>query len=248
MVHFIHSLYPRELRNNLHFEFFSSLLKLLQLLGSGIAYLVDAIQRLATLLLEEDRALDVMRRYDETGLIDENDRGRDSAFYAAHEIIRAMLRHFEPYKAEAARRLEVIFANYAKAPHLPLPDESAAFHSLLQQLSGHQEDINLLGLNEWVERMRQCNENVRTLTAQRESEAAHRAQLRTKAIRAEVDATYHDIVGKLEAAATLEGPEAYTELFREINARIDEYKNILAREKGRRKKNNETNNENTDQL
>jgi hypothetical protein len=248
MAHFIHSLYPRELRNNLHFEFFSSLLKLLQTIGAAIVHIAGLIIRLAKLLVEEDQALDVMRRYEATKPIDENDRGRDNAFYAAHEITRAMLRHFDPDKAEAAQRLEVIFKDYAKAPELPLPDESAAFHNLLQQLDAHADDVYLLGLNEWVERMRQCNENVRTLTAQRESEAAHRAQLRTKAIRAEVDATYRDIVAKLEAAATLEGPEAYTELFREINARIDEYKNILAREKGHRKKNNETKNGNTTQL
>jgi hypothetical protein len=43
----------------------------------------------------------------------------------------------------------------------------------------------------------------------------------------------------VEADATLNGEEPYTELFAEINARVTRYANIMAQEKGRRTANNE---------
>jgi hypothetical protein len=240
MKHFIHSFYVRDIRNNLHFEFFRSILKVLQTIGDAIIHIMVLVKQLEDLLIEEERALIICRRYEATEPISENDRGRDSAFYRAHEFIRSNLRHFDPVKKEAAQRLDAIFRDFAKTPELPLPEESANIHHLLQRLDLQQNDIDTLGLSEWIDRLRQCNEKVRSLMAERDSEAAVRAQLRTKSVRLEVDKTWGEIIDRLESAATLEGAGEYETLFGEINARVNEYKTLLMKEEGRRKKKNNT--------
>jgi hypothetical protein len=53
-----------------------------------------------------------------------------------------------------------------------------------------------------------------------------------KLVRVETDKQYAEILTCLEAAAIIDGAETCKQLFDEINARIDEYNNILAREKG----------------
>jgi hypothetical protein len=69
MKRFIKSIYLRYFRNNLHFEFISSILHLLRTLGSGIAPVAEPVERLSALLAEEDTAIDIVRRYDITGKI-----------------------------------------------------------------------------------------------------------------------------------------------------------------------------------
>jgi hypothetical protein len=236
MKKFIHYFYVRDIRNNLHYEFFSSVLNVLQTMGVPAPYLVALIGRLAELLADEDNALDIVRRYEATETIQENDHGRDATFNGMHEIVRVQLRHFDPDKRAAAQRLEAVFKDFSRTPHLPLPEESTAIQNFLQRLDGLTDDILALGLNEWVDKLREQNDNVRRLTVQRETEAAARAHIRTKSIRAEVDQTYDEIVARLEAAATLEGPEVYATLFDELNARIDEYKKVVSRERRSREK------------
>jgi hypothetical protein len=236
MKKFIHYFYVRDIRNNLHYEFFSSVLKVLQTNDASAASIVASVSRLEELLAEEDDALDIVRRYEATEAIQENDRGRDVAFNGIHKIVRVQLHHFDPDKRAAAQRLEVVFKDFSGTPHLPLPEESTAIQNFLQRFDSLADDVLALGLKEWGDKLREHNDNVRRLTEQRETEAAARAHIRTKSIRAEVDQTYDEIVARLEAAATLEGPEAYAALFDEINARIDEYKKTVSRERRQREK------------
>ncbi|MDR1983548.1 MAG: DUF6261 family protein, partial [Prevotellaceae bacterium] len=150
-------------------------------------------------------------------------------------------RHFDTDKRDAAIRLDAVFEDYKKTPKKPLPEESADLHNLLQRLENLHADITLLGINDWLNEMKQSNDNVLAFTASRESEAAARAQFKMANIRSEADAAYAEITARLEAAATLEGADAYNILFGEINTRIAEYNVILQREKAlrRKDKNNE---------
>jgi hypothetical protein len=241
MAHFIKRITVRDFRNKLHFEFFTSMAVLLNKLGVSISSIVALLLRLDASMTEENTALQQVRRYDTTEQIQENDRLRDSLFYGIRESIHTAGRHFDAGKREAAHRIDLIFENYGKTPKLSLPEESAAIHSLLQQLETVHDDTDLLGLADWLRELNNANDNVRNLTALRESEAALRALHRMKTARAEVDRVYAEIVDRLEAAATLEGPEAYATLFGEINARVDEYKILLAKEKGRRNKGKDEN-------
>jgi hypothetical protein len=222
-----------KLRNKLHAELLRSIVAYLQ--GKvDIKYIEELLKQLAKLVTEEEEILILVSRYDATGPIHEDDHRRDSSFYGTREIIRTFFRHFDENKRAAAVRLDAVFEDYKTAPHQALPEESNAIGNLLLRLEKYQDDINLLGLVDWISEMKQANDSVRLLTVARESEAAARAQSKMKAIRTETDRVCSEIFNRLEAIAILEGVEAYQEVFNEINARITEYNTILAREKGRR--------------
>jgi hypothetical protein len=222
----------KRLRNKLHFEFMRSILELLLALGTNISYIAGLIQKFTVQVNEEDLALDRLKRYETTEDIHNEDGLRDNAFHRICDIIRAGHRHFDENRRAAAGRLGAILKEYKGTPKLPLPEESAAIHNLLQKLETVGADIELLGFGEWVSEMKDANDRVRSLMADRESEAASKARYRMKLVRAETDRQYAELLTCLEAAAIIDGADSYKQLFDEMNARIDEYNNLLAREKG----------------
>ncbi|MDR1198942.1 MAG: DUF6261 family protein [Prevotellaceae bacterium] len=239
MKKFISTIALKSLRNNMHFAFMRSILELLQTQAANTAHITEQLSAFAAIVADEDAALDIVKRYELTEQIHDEDHRRDTAFYGMREIIRSCMRHFDADKRDAAMRLDAVFEDYKKAPKKPLPEESADLHNLVQKLEALNADIALLEIADWFAEMKQANDNVMAFTASRESEAAARAQFKMKNIRAEADAEYAEITARLEAAATLEGDNAYNSLFAEINARITEYNVILSREKALRNKNSE---------
>jgi hypothetical protein len=209
-----------------------SILELLRTLGTNISYIVELIQKFAGRVNDEDLALDQLKRYGTTEDIHNEDGRRDNAFRLICDIIRAGHRHFDEKKRAAAVRLGVIVKEYKGTPKLPMPEESAAIHNLLQKLETARADADLLGLDEWITELKDANDRVRSLMTDRESEAVLKAQYKMKLVRAETDKLYVEILTCLEAAAIIDGVDTCKQLFDEINARIDEYNNILAREKG----------------
>jgi hypothetical protein len=222
----------KRLRNKLHFEFMRSILALLQTLGTNISYIAGLIQKFAVQVNEEDLALDRLKRYETTEDIHNEDGRRDNAFRRICDIVRAGHRHFNENKRAAAGRLGTVLKEYKGTPNLPLPEESAAIHNLLQKLETARTDVDLLGFGEWINELKDANDRVRSLMADRESEAATKARYKMKLVRAETDRQYAEILTCLEAAAIIDGEDSCRKLFDEINARIDEYNNLLAREKG----------------
>jgi hypothetical protein len=231
----VKSILVKKLRNNLHFEFMNSILTLLQALGTTISLITGVLSKFAALVKEEDDSLDQLKRYETTQEIHDEDGRRDNAFYQLYNLVRSGAKHFDEVKRKAAERISNIMREFKGAPKLPLAEESAAIHHLLQKLEKVSNDVNLLGLNDWVNEMKNANDKVRTLMANRESEAANKAQHKVKAARIAVDEAYSEIVACIEAAAIVENLDSSSPLIAEINARIDEYNNVLAREKGWRK-------------
>jgi hypothetical protein len=222
----------KRLRNNLHFEFMSSILALLQTLGISVSLIANALNKFATHVKEEDDALDQLKHYETTKEIHDEDDRRDNAFSRMYGLARVALKHFDQAKRKAAERISNIMKEFKDAPRLPLAEESAALHNLLQKLESVKDDIDLLGLGEWVNEMKDANDKVRTLMAARESEVAHKAQHKVKAARIAVDEIWSEVITCLEAAAIVENQGNCEQLIAEINARIDEYNNVLARDKG----------------
>jgi hypothetical protein len=209
-----------------------SILELLLASGTNISYITGLIRKFAGQVEKEDLALDRLRQYETTEEIHNEDGRRDNAFSRICEIIRTGHKHFDESRRAAAGRLGTIMKDYKGTPRLPLPEESAAIHNLLQKLETIHPDVDFLGLGEWINEMKDANDKVRLLMANRESEAASKAQYKIKLVRAETDKLYAELLICLEAAAIIDGVDSYKQLFDEMNACIDEYNNILAREKG----------------
>jgi hypothetical protein len=222
----------KKLRNRLHFEFMRSMLELLQSAGKDISHIAELIRKFAGRVSDEDLALDRLKGYETTGYIHNEDGRRDNAFYRISDIIRAGHRHFDESRRAAAGRLDAVMKEYKGTPRLPLPEESAAIHNLLQKLEAVRAEVDLPGLGEWTDELKDANDRVRSLMTDRESEAASKARYKMKLVRAETDRVYAELLTCLEAAAIIDGEDSCRQLFDEMNDRIEEYNNILAREKG----------------
>lgn len=221
-----------KMRKALHYEFYKTMEGIFGKIDINMTFMKDILIRFIEVLVIEDLALNPIRKSDATERIHENDRLRGNAFYAMRETVQTALRHFDPAKSAAARRLYIIFESYKHTPKLELPAESAAIHNLLQELDRHKESVELLGLKEWAEELKKYNDTVRELMSQRNTEAAEQLHVSAKEARMASDVVYGEIVAKLEATATLAGEDGLQQLFNEMNACVDEYQRILARGKG----------------
>ncbi|MDR2928179.1 MAG: DUF6261 family protein [Cytophagaceae bacterium] len=225
----------RGYRNHIHFEFFRGIVALLISFGDSLKFITELILRISALLVEEDKAMDQIRKYEHTDEIHKLDEARDNVFYGIRDTIRRHHKSLDMAKAEAAKRLDALFELYKNVPKMPMPEESSALQQLLQHLDKMDGDVKLLGLADWVNDLRNTNERVRGLTDERKSESAKRINNHMKTVRASMDSIYADILSHIEAACVLEGNEKYASLCNQINAHVDTYKAIYTREKGKRK-------------
>ncbi|MDR0835718.1 MAG: DUF6261 family protein [Tannerella sp.] len=227
----------RQFRNKTHFEFVSEVYAALSQAGLAQVKIVEKIVHLAQLLAEEDIAVVQVRKYEATDEIAQLDAERDNIFRGIANLLKGALRHFDPAIGEAAGRLKIIFDTYGNIPRLTYDEETAAIDNLLQELDARPTEVGITGIAAWVEELRRINGELHLLMTARYSEEAKRSHLQMRKVRADIDTEYYEIIYLLEAAVALDNTNpVYEALFAELNARITRYANIMAQEKGRRRK------------
>ena len=80
MKKFISSITLRNLRNNMHFSFMRSILEMLQTQAAAIAHITEPLTAFAAIVADEDASLDIVKRYELTEQIHDEDHRRDTAF------------------------------------------------------------------------------------------------------------------------------------------------------------------------
>jgi hypothetical protein len=230
----------KQFRNKTHFEFMSEVYATLSPADIALVKITEKIAHLAQLMAEEDIAVVQVRKYETTDDIALLDGDRDNIFRGTGNLLKSALRHFDPNVSEAAGRLKIIFDTYGNITRLTYDEETAAVDNLLQELDARPDEVGIIGIAAWVEELRRINGELHVLMTARYSEEAKRSHLQMRKVRAEVDTEYSEIIYLLEAAVALDDTNpAYEALFAELNARVTRYANILAQEKGRRKKKND---------
>lgn len=240
---YVNRLQVVRLRNKTHFELMTELKDLFSGVDQDTFKIKELVAVFLTLLLDEDEAVVQMRKYETTEEIALTDKGRDAISKLIEYIVKTCEQLLNQEMKDAAKRLKKVLDTYGKIERLPYDEETAAIHNLLQELDKRRADVALVRADVWIDDLRSYNDNFRSLMKMRYSEEAQRMQLKMKEVREQVDEAYFDIVTRLEAGANFDGPEAYKELFAEINARLTRYANIMAQEKGRRQSNNGTAND-----
>ncbi|MDR1866134.1 MAG: DUF6261 family protein [Bacteroidales bacterium] len=190
------------------------------------------------LLDAEVSLLDVIRKSGYTVEIKEADHRRDMLFRGFADAVKSALNHFDPAKREAARRIEIVLDNYGNIAAKALDQETAAIDDLLRELGGGEYPalVGHLALADWLVQLDAENRNFKTLMMARYGETSQRPATRMKAARKDTDVAFRNIIDRIEALATVNGIAACEPFIRELNAVIERYKNILAAEAGRRKK------------
>ena len=182
---------------------------------------------------EEGEALVYIGKSSQTDLLAESDEYRDRVFRGLCDTSRAALNHFKPEKAEAARKLIIVFDTYGNVTVEAYDEETAKINSLIKDLiNNHANDIDLLALNEWVDELQTANNKFVDIKNERYTEESSKTSLRMKKVRIETDALYKEMVNRINAQILLNGDTNYIDFVTALNQRIENVKLVLAKRKG----------------
>ena len=179
---------------------------------------------------EEDEALVYIRKSSQTDLLNEADSYRDRIFRGLCDTNRAALNHFIPEKAEAARKLNIVFDTYGNITVEAYDEETAKINSLIKELrENHANEINLLALTEWVDELENANNKFVDIKNERYTEESSKTSLRMKKVRTEIDAQYKEMANRINAQILLNGDTNYIDFVTALNQRIENVKLVLAK-------------------
>jgi hypothetical protein len=183
---------------------------------------------------KEVEAIGQVRASNFTFEIERQDHARDRLFSGFAGTARAALRHFDPDKRRAARKLKILLDYHGNLSCKPIDAETAAIRSLSRDARepGYLEAVTALGLLPWLAELEEANLALEALVMSRVHEAAQRPAVPARAARLAVDRCFRGVLDLLEALARAGG--ANGDFIQELNAVSTRYKNILAQATGRR--------------
>ena len=230
----INLIHLHSLRNDEHFQFHSEVDKLIRKFGSAALKIDAQFLAFVTLFQDEDTALKKIMKSAITPEIQEADKQRDLIFRGMVDAHKAALKHFDPDKQSAAKRLKVVFDTYGNVSIKPLNEQTSAIVNMLQELlDTYAADSNKIGIGEWATQLRERNDVVSGLIRNRYDETAARTDIVLKEARAKVDEAYRTITERINALAIVDGAAAYEEFIRTLNAVVDKYSAIMAQRYGK---------------
>ena len=229
------------LRNEEHFQFFSSfrdLVMMFTVLALNIELLFNLF--LAS-LANELAALDLIRKNAiSDDLIDADDE-RDSVFRGMSDAVKSALNHFNVDVRAAARRLQVVLDTYGNLAIKPYDAETGGLNSLINDFTTtYAADVARVGLNEWVVELQAKNKAFDDLKNNRYSAEAAKTILRMKQERLKTDAIYRQITERINALVIVEGEARYAGFVNELNKRIEGYDNTISIRRAKGAKPDET--------
>lgn len=230
------------LRNEEHFQFETDFKNLVERFTPA-TLTVETLY--AAFLLEynkESEAINVIRKSDQTELLETRDYKRDQSYNGMRKDVLAKLLHFNKEVVAAAARLAIVFDQYGDVANKPYNEETASITKLHNELSTtYAADMETVKCADWLPVLNADNIAFSTGMSQRFSSESGKTELKMKEIRKKVDAAYNKVVKRLNALIEVNGETNYTEFVKELNQRIQYYNNVLAIRQGRN--NNDNNND-----
>lgn len=224
-----------KLRNNEHFQCQTEFKALVEEYNAVTLKIENLFNNsYLPLYAEEDEAILKISKNTFTEARTQADQQRDNTFRGMVDMNKAALNHFHPVTVESAKRLKILFDTYGNISRLPLQEETSAIYNLLQELKGNfSNDVDVLGLRDWMNKLQMDNNAFEALTKESYDEDASKTELKVKEVRTEIDKVFRQIIERLEALMLIEGEENYLDFVRKLNVQLEKYSNTLAQREGR---------------
>jgi hypothetical protein len=224
------------LRNKEWFQLMTKVRDLITLFTPRALWIEELFTEFLSGYADADVALEIIRKSTETDKMIEADQLRDSAFQGVSATIHAVIHHYNPAHSEAARQQIIVLNRFGNPAHKAASEETADLCNLIREQHGHYAGfVQTLGLTAWVDELAAHNDACETLVKARNEEVAERPTLHVRDTRHALDATYRQIVERIEALSLIQGPEPFAAFVDRLNAFITRYKNIPARRCGQHK-------------
>ena len=251
--------------NELHYKFIQDVINYIKKYPDAVIRFLGLSKWLPKLFAAfeiEEKVLDIVLSSVLTPEMAEADRRRGNAFAGLVSAIKNLFHHADNEVKKAAKRLMTILKHYGNIPKRKYDEESAAILDILREFQKQQfaDDLKLLKVTEWVERLEAENNAFIALRDRRVAEKNEIPHERMKDARVETDEHYHDFVAFLELKtkeSLLDDTTDDTTLadfIDGLNTLIKSYKDVIAHSKTKSHKphdeneneNNENENENED--
>ncbi len=222
------------LHNEEHLQFATEFADLVKQFGAAALNIEQVFGAFVACVEQEQQALQVILKSATSQQLADADNQRDQIFRGLSDALKSALNHFDPAKHAAAVHLKIAFDQYGNIARKPYDQETAAINKLVQEAqTTYANDINLLGLSDWIAELANRNQAFDTLMKSRYTEDANKTELRMQHVRTDADASFRAIADRLDALMLINGTEAHEPFVRELNSRIEKYNNTLAQRKGR---------------
>lgn len=157
------------------------------------------------------------------------DEVQDDDYLAFKGMVRSLMNVPDPTLKERIRRVKLCLDTYKIETDWEYIKEMNFIRQMLDDLQGRlAEDVTVLGLGIFVEKLAQSNAAVRQAQQQRDDNAAGQLKGQTAAWRRETEKKYREFVEMLNARALVFGDADYAAFIDKLNASIAHYRQILA--------------------
>jgi len=160
---------------------------------------------------------------------------RDETYSGILGAVNLNLRHYRPEIREASSELKVVLKTFGNPTRKSQEKETSILENLCQELDSpkYAPLVATCGLTSWVERLKEQNNLVIQLFAERRDDKATQTELEAKACRKEVENEYRRIKRYIEVLADMNGVDAYAELIRKHNLDIARFGTLIAQRIGK---------------
>lgn len=220
-----------KLSNSSHVQFFTEVEKLFQQV-SGRLGVDDLHSRFASLLAHEIKLFKAEKGSATSEALAEADQKRDELFRGFSLLTEANLDHPDEAKKQAARRIISVVERFGNPRRLPYNDETAVLNSFIREIENKcGDDLAQISGVEWIKELKRVNTDFEKLSDVRYAELTARSADTMREARLRVEPIYKQLCERINALIIIEGAEPYTDFVRNMNLRIEYYKNAMAVQK-----------------
>lgn len=213
------------LNNGAHFLFISNICtraKADTAVKNKVPALVTALEEA---LAQEDANLKLSQKSLLTDKIAEADDRRDTLYAGYKKTVNGFRGFPTESIAEAAGILWQHIKDYGINPRMQLDKESGLLTNFIADLEGkYAAQVTTLSLTPFVEKLREANDEVCSLTKERTEERMTRVVGALRTSRQASDTAYRNLVKMVNALALVEGEATYADFIDYVNTEIVHYK------------------------
>lgn len=198
-------------------------------------HITNQVDALRSIVDQLDDALVYKREEEFTKKLKLLDRERDEAITGLRHGFLMNTYHSHPETKKAAQKLLDRVDSYGnRITRMNYESESAVLHNLVNDLETEpdlQLALQLVGLQDWVNRLKVANKKFRKLYSRRIAEESKQDKTSFTATRPEAITVYMNLINRINAYIELDETKRYQPLKNEINTLIERYKQIITNRK-----------------
>ena len=193
------------------------------------------IDRYSETVAQESSIFMWIRRSEFTQKKAEADQQRDRTYTGMLGTVRIGLKHFDQQMQDAAEHIYNLLKGYDDVPRMNYDAETAAIDNIVARLrsEAYVPAVQLLGLTSWINELDTLNAQFKTYAEDATQEEIDKPDITLRTARRETDASLRAIMARVDALATLNGPEPFVAFIDEFDTLVRHYNALIHEHYGR---------------